>query len=77
LVAALSHFPELEAELELLGSRHNMVLMDSQVDALYILVHLTSDLLRRMSFLQLPVALLMAWGCSNGCSLGHCSFALV
>jgi hypothetical protein len=34
LVAALSHFPELEAKLELLGSVRNAALMEDQVDAL-------------------------------------------
>jgi hypothetical protein len=43
LVAALSHFPELETELELLGSTCNAVLMEDRVDALWILACLTSD----------------------------------
>ena len=34
LVAPLSHFPELEAELELLGSMRNAALTEDQVDAL-------------------------------------------
>jgi hypothetical protein len=34
LVAALSHFPELEPELELLGSGRDADLSDSQADAL-------------------------------------------
>jgi hypothetical protein len=33
LVAALSHFPELDTELELLGSRRNGDLTKDQVDA--------------------------------------------
>jgi hypothetical protein len=37
LIAALSHFPELEAKLELLGSRSNAVQMEVQVDALWTL----------------------------------------
>jgi hypothetical protein len=37
LVTALSHFPEPEAELELLGSGRNAVLMEDRVDALWIL----------------------------------------
>jgi hypothetical protein len=34
LVAALSHFPELEPELELLGSGRDADLSDSQADTL-------------------------------------------
>jgi hypothetical protein len=34
LVTALSHFPELEPELELLGSGRDADLSDSQADAL-------------------------------------------
>jgi hypothetical protein len=34
LAAAVSHFPKLEAELVLLGSRHNAYLIEDQVDAL-------------------------------------------
>jgi hypothetical protein len=45
LVATLLHFPELEAELELLGFGCNMALMEDQVDTLWILARLTSDLL--------------------------------
>jgi hypothetical protein len=36
LVAALSHFQEVETELELLESRRNSGLTDDQVDALWI-----------------------------------------
>jgi hypothetical protein len=36
LVAALSHFSELETKLELLRSGHNTDLMEDQVDALWI-----------------------------------------
>jgi hypothetical protein len=45
LVVALSHFPELEAEIELLRSGHNAALTEDQVDALWILACLASDLL--------------------------------
>jgi hypothetical protein len=45
LDAALSHFPELEAELELLGSRRNVALMEDRVDALWILACQASNLL--------------------------------
>jgi hypothetical protein len=45
LVAALSHFPELEAKLELLGSVRNAALMEDQVDALQALACPASDLL--------------------------------
>jgi hypothetical protein len=34
LAAALSHFPKMEVELELIGSRHNVDLAEDQVDAL-------------------------------------------
>jgi hypothetical protein len=36
LVVALSHFPELETELELLRSGHNVDLTEDHVDALWI-----------------------------------------
>jgi hypothetical protein len=45
LVTTLSHFLELEAELELLGSSHNAALMKDQVDALWIMLRPSSDLL--------------------------------
>jgi hypothetical protein len=45
LVAALSHFPELEVELVLLGSGCNVVLMKDHVDALWNLAHPASDVL--------------------------------
>jgi hypothetical protein len=45
LVTALSHFPEPEAELELLGSGRNAVLMEDHVDALWILACPASGLL--------------------------------
>jgi hypothetical protein len=45
LVATLSHFSELGAELELLGSRNNMDLPEDQVDTRWIQVRPTSDLL--------------------------------
>jgi hypothetical protein len=45
LVATLSHFLKLEAELELLGSRCNMALTEDQVDALWILARLALNLL--------------------------------
>jgi hypothetical protein len=35
LIAALSHFPELEIELELLGSRCNTNLIEGKLDALW------------------------------------------
>jgi hypothetical protein len=43
LVAALSYFPELKSELELLGFGHNTDLIEDQVDALWPLVSVTSD----------------------------------
>jgi hypothetical protein len=43
LVTALSHFPELKSELELVGSGQNAVLTDDQVDALWPLVSMASD----------------------------------
>jgi hypothetical protein len=45
LIATLSHFLELEAELEFLRYGHDAVLMEGQVDALWILPCLASDLL--------------------------------
>jgi hypothetical protein len=43
LVTILSHFPELEIKLELLGSGRGADLSDDQVDALWPLVSVTSD----------------------------------
>jgi hypothetical protein len=43
LVAALSHFPELKSELELLGSRRKADLIDDQADALWPLVSVASN----------------------------------
>jgi hypothetical protein len=43
LVAALSHFSELDAKLELLRSRRNADLRDDQVDALWTRVRVASD----------------------------------
>jgi hypothetical protein len=45
LVAALSHFPELETELELLMSGRNADLIGDQAYALWTWVHAASDLL--------------------------------
>jgi hypothetical protein len=42
LVAALSHFPELTSELELIGSGQNADLTDDQADALWPLVSAAS-----------------------------------
>jgi hypothetical protein len=47
LAAALSHFSELGTELELLGSRRNMNLMEDQVDAVWTQVHQAMDSLVR------------------------------
>jgi uncharacterized protein with NRDE domain len=43
LVAALSHFPKLEPELELLGSEQDVGLSDGQTDALWPLVSVASN----------------------------------
>jgi hypothetical protein len=43
LVAVLSHFPELETELELLRSGRGTDLSDDPVDALFPLVSVASD----------------------------------
>jgi hypothetical protein len=45
LVTTLSHFLELEAELELLGSGHNVAQMEDRGDALWILARSASNLL--------------------------------
>jgi hypothetical protein len=45
LVTALLHFPELEAELELLRSGCNMALREDQVNALWALAFPASDFL--------------------------------
>jgi hypothetical protein len=43
LVAALLHFLELEPELQLLRSMHNVGLMEDKVDALWTLVRVASE----------------------------------
>jgi hypothetical protein len=43
LIAALSHFPELETKLELLGSGRNANLTEGQLDALWIQMHRASE----------------------------------
>jgi hypothetical protein len=43
LVTALSHFSKLKSTLELLGSRHNVDLIDDLADALWPLVDAASD----------------------------------
>jgi hypothetical protein len=43
LVATLSHFPELEIELGLLRSTHDVGLTEDQVDAIWIHVRPASD----------------------------------
>jgi hypothetical protein len=43
LVATLSHFLELNFELQLLGFRRNADLADEQADALWLLVSMASD----------------------------------
>jgi hypothetical protein len=43
LVTALSHFPKLKYELELLGFGWNADLSDDQADALWPLVSMASD----------------------------------
>jgi hypothetical protein len=43
LVIVLSHFPELESELELLESGWGADLSDDQADALWLLVSMASD----------------------------------
>jgi hypothetical protein len=45
LVAVMSHFPELEPKLELLGYGRDADLSDDQVDAIWPLVSIASDLL--------------------------------
>jgi hypothetical protein len=45
LAAIVFHFPELEAELELLGSEHNADLAEDQVDALWTWMRQPSKLL--------------------------------
>jgi hypothetical protein len=67
LVTTLWHFLMLEAELEVLWSERNADLMKDQMDALW----------HHMSFLRLPVVLLMARGSSSGGRLRPCSFALM
>jgi hypothetical protein len=54
LATALLHFPELETELELFGSRRNTDLMEDQVDALWTQTRQASELL--VSFIPPSVA---------------------
>jgi hypothetical protein len=43
LVAAVSHFPKLKTELEVLGSGRSADLIEDEADALWIQVHMASD----------------------------------
>jgi hypothetical protein len=43
MVAAVSHFPELDVDLEVLRSRRNAGLTEGEVDALWSRVHTTTD----------------------------------
>jgi hypothetical protein len=43
LVAAVSHFPKLKTELEVLGSGRSADLIEDEADALWIQVHTASD----------------------------------
>jgi hypothetical protein len=54
LLAALSYFPKLELELELLGSRRDAYLSNDQVDALWPFVSVASDLLASLLPSSLP-----------------------
>jgi hypothetical protein len=54
LLAALSYFPKLELELELLGSRRDAYLSNNQADALWPLVSVASDLLASLLPSSLP-----------------------
>jgi hypothetical protein len=64
LVTVLSHFPELEAKLELVGSGRGTDLNDDQSDALWPLVSVTSDSLHRLFLPPWLATLQMTWSSS-------------
>jgi hypothetical protein len=66
LVAAVLHFPELDADLEVLGSKHSAGLIDDEVDALWSHVRATRTRWRCTFLLRSPVTLLTTWGSSGG-----------
>jgi hypothetical protein len=69
MVAALSHFPDLKTELELLGSEHNADLTENQADAYGLGVCGLGLTGVARSFLGCPVTVLTAQGSSSGGSL--------
>jgi hypothetical protein len=77
VVASLLHFSKLEAKVELLGSGHNVALMEDEVDVLWALAHPASDLLASHVLPSVARGPPMVQRSSSGGSLRHCSFALV
>jgi hypothetical protein len=77
LIVALSHFPKLKAELELLGCEHNADLIEDEVDALWTRCAWPRTHWHQMFLPRLPVALLMARGSSISGSLCSQLFAFV
>jgi hypothetical protein len=67
----LSHFPELEHELELLRSRRNADLMEDQADALWAQVLTASDSLVSHALPLVARNPLDGEGTSSGGSLCH------
>jgi hypothetical protein len=65
LATALSHFLELGAELELLGSRCNVDLTEDHVDALWTQRVRPQTHWNLMFLLRLPASLLMVWARSS------------
>jgi hypothetical protein len=51
---AMLHFPELDADLEVLGSTHNMGLIEGEVDALLPRVHMATDSLASHNSSSVP-----------------------
>jgi hypothetical protein len=65
LVAIVSHFSELDADLVVLESGHNAGLTEGEVENLWSRVRAATDLLVSLVPLQLLITLLTAWGSSG------------
>jgi hypothetical protein len=66
LVATVSHFQELEADLEVHGSGCSAGLTENEADALWSGVRMASDSLVAHVPSSMPITLLIAWQSSGG-----------
>jgi hypothetical protein len=66
LVATVSHFPEFDADLEVLRSGRSAGMIEDEVDALWSQVLAASDSLASHIRSSVAITLLTAWGSSGG-----------